>query len=72
MLRLVDEADRRDIATLVKYPQNTAGALMTTYGLAFLAAEGFAPNGHFPWPTAAIFAAGVLLVALCPRDRANA
>src|SRR5262245_30997522 len=30
LLRLVDEADRRDIATLVKYPENTAGALMPT------------------------------------------
>src|SRR5919197_384370 len=30
LLRLVDEADRRDIATLVKYPEGTAGALMTT------------------------------------------
>jgi magnesium transporter len=30
LLRLVDEADRRDIATLSKYPENTAGALMTT------------------------------------------
>src|SRR3989441_176938 len=30
LLRLVDEADRRDIANLVKYPENTAGALMTT------------------------------------------
>jgi magnesium transporter len=30
LLRLVDDADRRDIATLVKYPENTAGALMTT------------------------------------------
>ena len=30
LLRLVDEADRRDIATLVKYAENTAGALMTT------------------------------------------
>jgi len=30
LLRLVDEADRRDIATLGKYPENTAGALMTT------------------------------------------
>jgi magnesium transporter len=30
LLRLVDEADRRDIATLVKYEGNTAGALMTT------------------------------------------
>jgi len=30
LLRLVDEADRRDIARLVQYPENTAGALMTT------------------------------------------
>jgi magnesium transporter len=30
LLRLVDEADRRDIAALVKYPENSAGALMTT------------------------------------------
>src|SRR5262245_52177360 len=30
LLRLVDEADRRDIATLVSYPENTAGAMMTT------------------------------------------
>jgi magnesium transporter len=30
LLRLVDEADRRDIATLGKYPQNTAGGLMTS------------------------------------------
>jgi hypothetical protein len=53
-------------------PLMLAGALMTTYGLAFLAAEGFAPDGHFPWLTGAIFAAGVLLVALCPKDRATA
>lgn len=30
LLRLVDEADRRDIAQLVSYPENSAGALMTT------------------------------------------
>jgi magnesium transporter len=30
LLRLVDEADRRDIATLVKYPEGSTGALMTT------------------------------------------
>ena len=30
LLRLVDEADRRDIATLVEYEEDTAGALMTT------------------------------------------
>jgi magnesium transporter len=30
LLRLVDEADRRDMARLMQYPENTAGALMTT------------------------------------------
>ena len=30
LLRLVDEADRRDIATLVKYAENSAGSIMTT------------------------------------------
>src|SRR6516162_1131906 len=30
LLQLVDEADRRDIATLVRQEENTAGALMTT------------------------------------------
>lgn len=30
LLRLVDEADRRDIATLFRYGENTVGALMTT------------------------------------------
>src|SRR5437588_10810459 len=30
LLRLVDEADRRDIAKLIKYPENSAGGLMTT------------------------------------------
>ena len=50
-------------------PVMLAGASMAAYGLAFFAAEGFAPDGHFPRLTAAIFAVGVLLVALCPRDR---
>jgi magnesium transporter len=30
LIRLVDEADRRDIATLVRQDENTAGGLMTT------------------------------------------
>ncbi len=30
LLRLVDEADRRDIATLAKYAEGTAGSIMTT------------------------------------------
>ena len=41
-------------------------------GWRIFAAEGFAPYGHFPWLTAAIFVVGVLLVALCSRDRARA
>jgi peptidoglycan/LPS O-acetylase OafA/YrhL len=47
-------------------PIMLAGASMAAYGLAFFAAEGFAPDGHFPRLTAAIFLIGVLMVALCP------
>ena len=50
-------------------PLMLAGASMAAYGLAFFAAEGFAPDGHFPRLTTAIFVVGVLLVAVCPRDR---
>jgi hypothetical protein len=53
-------------------PVTIAGTLMASYGLAFLAAEGFAPYGRFPWATAAVFVLGVLLVSLRPRDRARA
>ncbi len=45
-------------------PVTLAGAALAAYGLAFFAAKGFAPDGHFPWVTALIFAAGVLLAAL--------
>jgi surface polysaccharide O-acyltransferase-like enzyme len=44
-------------------PVMLAGAAMAAYGLAFVSAEGFAPNGHFPWVTALISAVGVVLVA---------
>jgi hypothetical protein len=47
-------------------PVMLAGAGLAAYCLAFVAAEGFAPDGHFPWVTAAVFAVGVLLVALRP------
>jgi hypothetical protein len=47
-------------------PIMLAGAAMAAYGLAFVAAAGFAPDGHFPWLTGLMFAAGVLLVALGP------
>ena len=47
-------------------PIMLVGAFLAAYGLAFVAAEGFAPDGHFPWLTASIFAVGVLLVTLCP------
>jgi hypothetical protein len=43
-----------------------AGAAMVASALHFLAYGGFAPDGHFPWVTAAVFAVGVLLVALRP------
>jgi Acyltransferase family len=47
-------------------PIMLAGAAMAAYVLAFVAAEGFAPDGHFRWLTGLVFAAGVLLVALRP------
>jgi surface polysaccharide O-acyltransferase-like enzyme len=43
-----------------------AGALLAAAGLHFFAQGGFAPDGHSPWVTTAVFAAGVLLVALRP------
>jgi hypothetical protein len=45
-----------------------AGAAMAASGLHFFAYTGFAPDGHFPWVTAAVFAVGVLLVALRPTE----
>ncbi|OIN79826.1 acyltransferase family protein [Mycobacterium malmoense] len=48
-------------------PVMLTGAAMAAYGLAFVAAEGFAPGGRFPWVIALIFAAGALLVALRPK-----
>ncbi len=50
-------------------PIMLAGAALAAYGLAFIAAGGFAPDGHFPWLTGLIFAVGVLLVALRPGKR---
>ena len=47
-------------------PVMLAGAAMAAYALAFIAAEGFAPDGHYPWVTALVFAAGAVLVAFCP------
>lgn len=48
-------------------PAMLGGAAMAAYGLAVLAAQGFAPDGQFPWVTAAVFAAGLVLVALRPQ-----
>jgi fucose 4-O-acetylase-like acetyltransferase len=45
-------------------PVTLLGAALAAYGLAFFAAKGFAPDGHFPWVTALIFAVGVVLAAL--------
>jgi hypothetical protein len=49
-------------------PLMLLGAVMAAYGLAYVAAGGFAPDGKFPWVTAVIFAVGVALVALRPRQ----
>jgi hypothetical protein len=48
-----------------------AGVAMASYGLAFLAAQGFAPHGHYPWVTGLVFTAGLLLVALKPSSRSG-
>ncbi|HET9892037.1 MAG TPA: acyltransferase [Mycobacterium sp.] len=50
-------------------PVMLAGAAMAAYALSLIAAEGFAPDGRFPWLTAAIFAAGALLAAFRPAAR---
>jgi fucose 4-O-acetylase-like acetyltransferase len=47
-------------------PVMLVGAAMAAYGLEFIAADGFAPNGHLPWLTGLIFVVGVVLVALRP------
>ncbi len=52
-------------------PIMLAGVAMAAYGLALVAAGGFAPAGHFPWLTVLIFAGGVLLVALRPAMAAK-
>ncbi|WP_156690173.1 acyltransferase family protein [Mycobacterium sp. Marseille-P9652] len=49
-----------------------AGALLSAAGLHWLAQGGFAPDGRFTWPTIVVFAAGVLLVALRPRNLGRA
>jgi surface polysaccharide O-acyltransferase-like enzyme len=43
-----------------------AGAAMVASALHFLAYGGFAPDGHLPWFTVAVFAVGALLVGLRP------
>ncbi len=47
-------------------PVMLAGAAMAAFGLSFIAAQGFAPDGHLPWSTAIVFTTGVVLVALRP------
>ncbi len=50
-------------------PVMLAGAALAAYGLSALAAQGFAPDGRFPWSTALVLAAGVLLAAFRPAAR---
>ncbi|MEB3981588.1 acyltransferase [Mycobacterium sp. 663a-19] len=49
-------------------PLMLAGAAMAAAGLHFFSYAGFAPDGHLPWLTALLFAAGVGLVALRPSN----
>jgi surface polysaccharide O-acyltransferase-like enzyme len=48
-----------------------AGAAMAVYSLEILAADGFAPDGRFPWVTAAVFAVGLVLVMFRPAAPAT-
>lgn len=57
-------ADRRVTAPLL-----LVGVGSAAYGLGFLAARGFAPDGRFAWVTILAFALGVLLVAISPAVR---
>ncbi|ORA16929.1 acyltransferase family protein [Mycobacterium arosiense] len=50
-------------------PVMLGGAAMAAYALSLIAAAGFAPDGRFPWLTAAIFAAGALLASFRPAAR---
>lgn len=53
-------------------PVMLAGAAMAAYALSMIAAEGFAPDGHFAWLTAVVFAAGAVLAAFRPATRSAA
>lgn len=44
------------------------GVVLTAYGIAYVSARGFAPDGHFPWPAMLVYAIGAVLVALTPKD----
>jgi len=48
------------------------GVAMTSYGITFVSAGGFAPDGHFPWHSMIIFAVGAVLVSLTPTLRSVA
>ena len=45
-----------------------AGALMAAFSLHIFAYAGFAPDGHLPWVNVLVFAVGVALVALRPKQ----
>ncbi|BBY37325.1 hypothetical protein MMAN_14590 [Mycobacterium mantenii] len=47
-------------------PAMLTGAAMAAYALSVVAAEGFAPDGHFPWLIAVVFVVGVLMAAFRP------
>ena len=44
------------------------GTAACALALGLLSASGFAPDGRFPVTTAALFCAGALLVAICPKE----
>jgi Acyltransferase family len=45
-----------------------AGVALTAYGITFVSARGFAPDGQFAWHPMLVFALGAALIALTPRQ----
>ena len=53
-------------------PSMLVGAAMAAYGLEFVAADGFAPDGHFAWRTGLIFARRRATGGASPREGQHA
>lgn len=56
------------LGSRVAEPVMLGGAALAACGLWFLAAEGFAPDGHFAWTAVLVFTVGVVVVAFRPAE----